>query len=54
MNGKLRATLELPRDMAAAEAEAAALAEEAVQRALAGAPVRKVVVVPNRVINVVA
>ncbi|MBX6322482.1 MAG: leucine--tRNA ligase [Rhodospirillaceae bacterium] len=53
VNGKLRATLELPRDAAAKEAESAALADAAVQRALGGRPPRKVVVVPNRVINLV-
>jgi leucyl-tRNA synthetase len=53
VNGKLRATIELPRDAAEAAAEAAALSEDAVQRALAGKPVRKVIVVPNRIVNVV-
>ncbi|KAA1055547.1 leucine--tRNA ligase [Azospirillum argentinense] len=53
VNGKLRATLELPRDMAKDAAEQAALADPNVQRALEGKPVRKVIVVPNRVINVV-
>ena len=54
VNGKLRATLSLPRDVAKDVAEAAALADANVQRALDGKPVRKIVVVPNRVINVVA
>ena len=53
VNGKLRSTLELPRDLDSKQAEAAALAEPAVEKALAGRPVRKVVVVPNRIINVV-
>ncbi|WP_029010832.1 leucine--tRNA ligase [Azospirillum halopraeferens] len=53
VNGKLRATLALPRDMAREAAEQAALADETVVRALDGKPVRKVIVVPNRVINVV-
>ena len=53
VNGKLRATLELPRDLAKDAAEQAALADANVQRALEGKPVRKVIVVPNRVINVV-
>ncbi|EGY01633.1 leucyl-tRNA synthetase [Nitrospirillum viridazoti Y2] len=53
VNGKLRATLHLPKDIAKEEAEALALAESNVQRALEGKPVRKVIVVPNRVINVV-
>jgi leucyl-tRNA synthetase len=54
VNGKLRATIELPRDAAQAVAESAALAEDAVQRALAGKPPRKVIIVPNRIVNVVA
>ncbi len=53
VNGKLRATVELPRDAAAAVAEEAALADAQVRRAMAGKPARKVVVVPNRVVNVV-
>jgi leucyl-tRNA synthetase len=53
VNGKLRGTIELPRDAAEAEAERSALAEPAVQRAMAGKPVRKVIVVKNRIVNVV-
>jgi len=53
VNGKLRGTLDLPRDAARDAAEGAALALPAVERARDGRPVRKVVVVPNRVINVV-
>ncbi len=54
VNGKLRATLQLPRDMDKAAAEQAALADAAVQKALDGKPAKKVIVVPNRIINVVA
>jgi leucyl-tRNA synthetase len=53
VNGKLRATIELPRDAAQSVAESAALSEDAVQRALAGKPPRKVIIVPNRIVNVV-
>jgi leucyl-tRNA synthetase len=53
VNGKLRATLELPRDLDKLAAEAAALADVGVQRALEGKAPKKVIVVPNRVINVV-
>ena len=53
VNGKLRATLELPRNVAKDDAERLALADANVQKALEGKPVRKVIVVPNRVINVV-
>jgi leucyl-tRNA synthetase len=40
-------------DTSQKEAEAAALELDNVARAVAGKPVRKVIVVPNRVINVV-
>jgi leucyl-tRNA synthetase len=53
VNGKLRATLRLAVDTDRAEAESQALADPAVIAAVGGKPVRKVVVVPNRVVNVV-
>jgi leucyl-tRNA synthetase len=53
VNGKLRATIELPRDAEQPIAEAAALADPAVQRAMDGKPPRKIILVPNRIINVV-
>jgi leucyl-tRNA synthetase len=53
VNGKLRATLSLPRDLAGSAAEEAALADEHVRRAMAGKAARRVIVVPNRIINVV-
>jgi leucyl-tRNA synthetase len=54
VNGKLRATLDLPRDAAANEVEEAALALPQVTRLLDGKAPRKVVVVPNRIVSVVA
>ncbi|MDE1900418.1 MAG: leucine--tRNA ligase [Alphaproteobacteria bacterium] len=54
VNGKLRATITLPRDMKPADVEAAALADEGVKRALDNKPPKKVIVVPNRIVNVVA
>jgi len=53
VNGKLRATIQLPRDCPKDQAEAAALAEDAVIRALEGKAPKKIVVVPNRIVNVV-
>jgi len=53
INGKLRATITLPSDVAAADAESAALALEQVQKWLEGKPPKKVVFVPGRMINVV-
>jgi leucyl-tRNA synthetase len=54
VNGKLRATLEVPRDTATGKVESAALALPQVQRWLEGHAPRKVIVVPNRIVNVVA
>jgi leucyl-tRNA synthetase len=54
VNGKLRATLEVPRDTAADAVESAALALPQVARWLDGHLPRKVIVVPNRIVNIVA
>jgi leucyl-tRNA synthetase len=53
VNGKLRATIELPKDLKNEQAELEALALENVQRATNGKTPRRVIVVPNKVINVV-
>jgi len=53
VNGKLRDTVSLPRDAAEDEARAAALASAGVIRYLDGREPRKVIVVRNRIINVV-
>ena len=54
VNGKLRDTLTTPRGLDKAAAEALALASEKVQRQLNGQPPRKVIVVPDRLVNIVA
>jgi leucyl-tRNA synthetase len=54
VKGKLRDTLTVARGLANPELEALALASEKVQRALGGAEVRKVIVVPDRLVNIVA
>ena len=54
VNGKLRATLEVPRDTAAGAVENAALALPQIARWLDGHRPRKVIVVPNRIVNIVA
>jgi leucyl-tRNA synthetase len=54
INGKLRDTLTAPRGLPKEEAEALALASDKVQRQLAGAAPRKVIVVPDRLVNIVA
>ncbi len=53
VNGKLRGTATLPRDCDQAMAEAAAFAIENVQAAIGGSDVRKLIYVPNRIVNVV-
>ena len=54
VNGKLRDTLHAPRGLDRADAEALALASEKVQRQLGGNAPRKVIVVPDRLVNIVA
>ncbi len=54
INGKKRADVTVARDAAAAEIEAAVLALEAVKRVLDGKVPKKVIVVPQRIVNVVA
>jgi leucyl-tRNA synthetase len=54
VNGKLRDTLNAPRGLDRAATEALALASNKVQRQLAGAAPRKVIVVPDRLVNIVA
>ncbi|CAN5169922.1 leucine--tRNA ligase [soil metagenome] len=54
VNGKLRDTLTVPRGLGRAEAEALALTSDKVQRQLGGAAPRKVIVVPDRLVNIVA
>lgn len=53
VNGKVRATITLPTDAGKDEAEKIALADEKVQRAIGDKSVRKVIVVPGRIVNVV-
>ncbi len=54
VNGKLRDTLDAPRGLDRAAAEALALASEKVQRVLEGNEPRKVIVVQDRLVNIVA
>jgi leucyl-tRNA synthetase len=54
VKGKLRDTLTVAKGTPNADLEALALASEKVQRALDGATVRKVIVVPDRLVNLVA
>ncbi len=51
--GKLRDTLTVPKGASKDTLEALALSSEKVQRSLDGAEVRKVIVVPDRLVNIV-
>jgi leucyl-tRNA synthetase len=54
INGKRRGEIEVAKDLDKAEVEKIALAHEAVQKALNGGAPKKVIVVPGRIVNVVA
>jgi leucyl-tRNA synthetase len=54
INGKKRAEVTVPRDAVNADIEAAVLALDAVKQALQGKPAKKVIIVPQRIVNVVA
>jgi leucyl-tRNA synthetase len=54
VNGKRRAELTVQRDIASKDLEAAALGLDAVVKALEGKSPKKVIVVPQRIVNVVA
>jgi leucyl-tRNA synthetase len=51
--GKLRATIKLPKGTAREQAEAAALADENVVRAIGDKPLRRVIFVPDKIVNLV-
>jgi leucyl-tRNA synthetase len=53
VQGKLRDTLTVPKDMAKEALEREALASDKIQRILEGQTVKKVIVVPNRIVNIV-
>jgi len=54
VNGKRRGEISMAKDADNKTVEAAALADEAVKRALEGKAPKKVIVVPNRIVNIVA
>ena len=54
VNGKLRGTIEVPVNLDKAEVERLALAEPNVAKFMEGLTVRKVIVVPGKIVNVVA
>jgi leucyl-tRNA synthetase len=54
VNGKVRANIEVPADADNPAIEALALANENVQKFIAGDRVRKIIVVPKKLVNIVA
>ena len=54
VNGKLRGEIHVAADASKEVIEAAALANEDVQRFVGDATVRKIIIVPNKLVNVVA
>jgi len=54
VNGKRRDEIVVPRNADREQLEAAALRLESVTRAVDGRPIKKVIVVPERIVNVVA
>jgi leucyl-tRNA synthetase len=54
VNGKLRATITVAKDSQQAEVEAKAMEESNVRRFLEGAQIRKIIYVPNKIINIIA
>ena len=54
VNGKLRARIMVPADISKEDAEAKALTEENVQGFVEGKTVRKIIVVPGKLVNIVA
>ena len=53
MNGKMRGTVTVAKDAAREDVEKAALALDNVARQLEGQTVKKIIVVPNRIVNIV-
>ncbi|MFD1259543.1 leucine--tRNA ligase [Entomomonas asaccharolytica] len=54
VNGKLRGNIEVSANASKQEIEAAALSHQSVQRFIEGVTVRKVIVVPGKLVNIVA
>ena len=54
VNGKVRGKMDVAADISQQDAQTAALADANVQRFLEGNTIRKIIVVPGRLINIVA
>ncbi len=53
VNGKVRAHLKIARDAAKDKVEEAAKKDENIQRYTEGKTIRKVIVIPNKIVNIV-
>ena len=53
VNGKVRGRISVAADAGTADIEAAASGEENVLKHIAGKPVRKIIIVPGKLVNVV-
>jgi leucyl-tRNA synthetase len=53
IDGKRRDEVELPKDLPSKAVEEAALAREDVRKAIDGRAIKKVIIVPNRIVNIV-
>ena len=54
VNGKRRSELNVAKDMPKDEIEKLALADEAVKRSIGDGTIRKIIIVPGRIVNIVA
>ena len=54
VNGKLRGTIEVAADAAREQVEALALAEPNAAKFMEGLTVRKIIIVPGKIVNIVA
>ncbi|ANZ94211.1 leucine--tRNA ligase [Brochothrix thermosphacta] len=54
VNGKVKSRVEIKNGLAKDELEAMAMADEAIQENIVGKTIRKVIVVPNKLVNIVA
>ena len=53
VNGKLRSKVKVPKDIAKSDLEELALSDEAIKRFTSKGTVRKIIVVPNKLVNIV-
>ena len=54
VNGKLRSKIKMAKNIDREEAQKLALADEHVQKFTDGKDIKKVIVVPNKIVNIVA